>query len=85
MGGVFAAHHGGTLLMVAPDALENGHLFARHAFVDEPGRRRFRSLCLSTLETLAKQCAESGRSPIELYRASAEPRIALSWLSKRAV
>jgi hypothetical protein len=71
-----SAHHGGTIVIVPSSCLAEKHLFARHLFVDAPGRRRFRSLVLSILEILAAQSAACGRSPVELYRESNDPRIA---------
>ena len=70
-----AAHHGGTIVVAPSATLTDTHLFARHRFVDEPGRRHFRALVLQVLEIIAAQCAMCDRSPIELYRESTDPRI----------
>lgn len=71
-----SAHHGGTIVIAPSSCLDEQHLFARHSFADEGGRRRFRGLVLEILEILAKQCFECGRSPVELYRESSDPKIA---------
>lgn len=71
-----AAHHGGTIVIASASCLAEEHLFARHTFVDEGGRRRFRGLVLQILDVLAKQCSECGDSPIDLYRESNDPVIA---------
>ena len=47
----------------APNCLDEQHLFARHAFADEGGRRRFRGLRPPrSSRSLARQCKECGRS-----------------------
>jgi hypothetical protein len=71
-----SAHHGGTIVVAPSSCLSEQHLFARHAFRDAAGRRRFRGLVLEILDVLAKQCLECSRSPIDLYRESADPLIA---------
>jgi hypothetical protein len=71
-----SAHHGGTIVIAPSTCLSEQHLFTRHAFKDAGGRRRFRGLVLEILAVLAKQCLACGRSPIDLYRESADPKIA---------
>jgi hypothetical protein len=71
-----SAHHGGTIVIAPSNCLDEQHLFARHAFTDADGRRRFRGLVLEILDVLANQCSECGRSPIDLYRESQDPQIA---------
>lgn len=70
-----AAHHGGTIVIAPPTALVEQHLYARHTFVDEPGRRHFRALVLEILCILADERRPGGPTAIELYRASNDRRI----------
>jgi hypothetical protein len=72
-----SAHHGGTIVVAPPTCVADKYLQTKYAFADCPSRRRFRSLVLTILATVAERAAESGRIPdVELYRRDSDPRIA---------
>jgi DNA integrity scanning protein DisA with diadenylate cyclase activity len=53
------------------------YLQVKYAFRDSPSRKRFLSLMLAILETLAERAAESGRAPsVELYRLDGDSHLA---------
>jgi hypothetical protein len=72
-----AAHHGGTLVIAPADCELEPYLQIKYAFRDTPSRRRFRSLMLTILQTLAERAATRGReADVDLYRLDDHPRLA---------
>ena len=72
-----AAHHGGLLVVGPPSCVAESFLQTKYTFRDCPARRRFRSLVLAILETLAERAELSGQPPnAELYRVDTDARIA---------
>lgn len=72
-----AAHHGGLLVVGPPSCVAESFLQTKYTFRDCPARRRFRTLVLSILETLAERASVSGHAPdAELYRLDTDNRIA---------
>jgi hypothetical protein len=70
-------HHGGTIVVGPPDCAAERYFQTKYAFLDNPTRRRFRSLVLSILEAVAEHAAAVTRTAsVELYRTVTDPRIA---------
>jgi len=72
-----AAHHGGLLVIGPPSCVASNYLQTKYMFRDCPARRRFRTLVLAILETLAERAKVSGRAPDpELYRLDTDAHLA---------
>ena len=71
------AHHGGLLVIGPPSCVAENFLQTKYTFCDCPARRRFRTLVLAILETIAERAGVSGHAPdAELYRLDTDSRIA---------
>jgi Probable sensor domain DACNV len=72
-----AAHHGGLLVIGPPDCIGEQFLNTKYALFDAAPRRRYRTIVLRILDTLAERAAATGRPPDpDLYRADLDPRLA---------
>jgi hypothetical protein len=72
-----SAHHGGLLVIGPPTCIGEHFLFTKYALLEGAPRRRYRSVVLSILDTLADRAASTGRLPDpDLYRTDLDPRLA---------
>src|SRR5262249_6098305 len=72
-----SAHHGGLLVIGPPDCIGDQFLATKYAFADTAPRRRFRTVVLAILATLAERATQTGRAPDpDLYRSDLDPRLA---------
>jgi hypothetical protein len=76
---VRGSHHGGTVLIVPPyladDILEDRYVSLKYKFVDDEPRRRFRTLIVDVMNTLARSHAGApARDPVgwDDYEASSD-------------
>ena len=71
------AHHGGLLVVGPPDCAAERILQTKYALDDTPARRRFQTLVLTILRTVAERAVATGRAAdLEFYRGDLDPRIA---------
>jgi hypothetical protein len=71
-----ASHHGGLIIAGPPDCIGERFLATKYALLDAAPRRRYRTVVLAILETLAERAASTGRTPDpDLYRSDLDPRL----------
>jgi len=74
---VRAAHHGGLVVVGPPGCIADTLLSTKYALREGAPRRRYRTIVLAILDTLAERAAATGRAPDpDLYRADLDPRLA---------
>jgi hypothetical protein len=72
-----SSHHGGSLVIGPPDCIGEEFLFTKYPLLDGAPRRRYRTVVLAILATLAERAASTGRTPDpDLYRSDLDPRLA---------
>jgi hypothetical protein len=71
------SHHGGTLLIVPTQCAPDRYLQTTYAFEHALPHRRFRTLSLKILETVAARAIATGQPPgVELYRRDRDAKLA---------